>query len=324
MVSRLDRRICSAAAATRRGAACAGLPRGATCARLPRGAACAATPRGAACAVVLASTLTVLLLAVAAAASATTTATLSASFHPYRLGRRTTLQFGFAFKADFGQIPPPLTQVELRYPARIGVYTSELGLASCEATVLEAGGPRACPANSVMGYGVVHTGVMLGETHVRESSVITVFRAPAAGPHFSLLFFAEGREPVLTDVIFPGLLLAAGEPFGGRVSIGVPLVETLPGAPYVSVLRMHATLGPEKVTYFKRAGGITFAFRPRGIKLPKRCPRGGFPFAASFTFSDRTRALAHTRVRCPARMQADGRRGGRPVSRHGDRRTPRR
>jgi hypothetical protein len=241
------------------------------------------------------------LVACTVAASAATTVTLSASFHPYRLGRRSTLQFGFAFTTGPRQIPPPLTQVELRYPADIGIYTSEMGLATCEANALEARGPRACPADSVMGYGVVHTGVMLGGTPVYEDSVITVFRAPFHGRHFALLFFAEGREPVITDVVFPGLLLSASEPFGGRVSIGVPLVETLPGAPYVSVLRMHATLGPEKVTYFERAGGITFAFRPRGIALPKRCPRAGFPFEASFTFSDGTHALARTGVSCSVR-----------------------
>lgn len=259
--------------------------------------AIALLPQRVACAAVIAAAS--LLLAATSADCETTSATLYASFHPFRLGGRTTLQFGFSFKTESQQIPPPLVQVELRYPADIGVYTSELGLASCEAAALEARGPRGCPADSVMGYGVVHTGVVLGDTPVHENSVITVFRAPFQGPHLGLLFFAEGRQPVLTDVIFPGLLLSAAEPFGGRVSIGVPLVETLPGAPYVSVLRMHATLGPEKVTYFKRAGGITFAFHPRGIKLPKRCPRAGFLFGASFTFSDGTRAVARTRVGCP-------------------------
>jgi hypothetical protein len=257
-------------------------------------------PRHATRGTLLAGALTVL-LACAPAASGATTATLSASFHPFRLGGRTTLQFGFAFTAASQRIPPPLTQIELRYPADVGVYTSEMGLASCEAAALEAGGPRACPPDSVMGYGVVKSGVMLGDTPVYEDSVVTVFRAPFSGGHFALLFFAEGREPVITDVLFPGLLLSASEPFGGRVSIGVPLVETLPGAPYVSVLRMHATFGPENVTYFKRAGGITFAFRPRGLALPSRCPRAGFQFQGSFTFSDGTHALAHTRVRCPKR-----------------------
>lgn len=227
------------------------------------------------------------------------TATLGTSFHPDRLGVRTTLQFSFAFSTGSTQIPPPLTQVDLRYPADIGIYTSGLGLATCEAGTLEAAGPRGCPADSVMGYGVVHTGVVLGSTHVTESSLITIFRAPYHGRHFALLFFAEGREPVLTDVIFPGLLLSASEPFGGRVSIGVPLVETLPGAPFVSVLALHATIGPEKVTYYQRAGGITFAFHPWGIKLPEHCPRHRFPFAAQFTFSDGSSTEARTTIGCP-------------------------
>ncbi|MHB1538499.1 MAG: hypothetical protein ACYCYN_08395, partial [Solirubrobacteraceae bacterium] len=246
------------------------------------------------------------LLPGAASAAPTTAATLSASFQPDRLGGRTTLQFGFALSTPEAGIPPPLRQIELRYPADIGIYNSELGLATCQPSVLEASGPRACPADSVMGYGLVHTGVMLGATHVFESSTITVFRAPYEGRHFALLFFAEGREPVLTSVIFPGLLLSASEPFGGRVSIGVPLVQTLPGAPFVSVLRMHATIGPEKVTYFKRAGGITFAFRPRGIRLPRSCPRHRFPFSAQFTFADGTRAQAHTTIGCPPAQARSG------------------
>jgi hypothetical protein len=261
--------------------------------------------RRAACASAFGAALACLFASAALAAPAPT-ATLSASFHPSRLGGRTTLQFGFAFEAPGAQIPPPLTEVELRYPADIGIYNSELGLATCEASALEAGGPRACPPDSVMGYGVVHTGVVLGDTHVLETSTITVFRAPYSGRHFALLFFAEGTEPVLTSVIFPGLLLSASEPFGGRVSIGVPLVETLPGAPFVSVLRMHATLGPEKVTYFKRAGGITFAFRPRGIELPRRCPRDRFPFVAQFTFAEGASAEARTTIGCP-RARTGGR-----------------
>lgn len=253
------------------------------------------------------------LLGSAASAAPVTRATLSASFHPDRLAGRTTLQFGFSFATASTAIPPPLTQVELRYPADIGIYTSGLGLATCEASALEADGPHGCPANSVMGYGVVRTGVMLGETHVTESSTITVFRAPYEGHHFALLFFAEGTEPVLTNVIFPGLLLSASEPFGGLVSIGVPLVETLPGAPFVSVLALRATIGPEKVTYYQHAGGITFAFRPRGIRLPERCPAHRFPFAAKFTFSDGSSAEARTTIGCPP--AAESTRRGRHIAR---------
>jgi hypothetical protein len=143
---------------------------------------------------------------------------------------------------------------------------------------------------------------------VRENSPITILRAPERDGHLALLFFAEGREPVVTNVIFSGLLLSAREPFGGKVKIGVPLVETLPGAPYVSVLHLHATIGPKGLTYYHNVDGVSLAFAPRGILLPPVCPRASFPFASVFVFADGTRALARTTVACPrGRVRLRGR-----------------
>jgi len=234
-----------------------------------------------------------------AGAQAQSTARLHATFEPYRLGRRTTLQFEFAFSAPAGTVPPPLVEMQLRYPRGINFFLNDLGIRRCAQSVLEASGPAGCPPDSAMGYGVVETGIVLGDTPVQESSPITVLRAPERDGHLALLFFAEGREPVVTNVIFSGVLLSAREPFGGNVKIGVPLVETLPGAPYVSVLHLHATIGPEHLTYYHNVDGVSLAFAPKGILLPPSCPRASFPFAAIFVFSDGTRALASTTVPCP-------------------------
>ncbi len=228
-----------------------------------------------------------------------TTATLSAAFSPLRLGQRTTLDFGFSFSAPAGQVPPPLTQIELLYPSNLGIGLSNLGLETCTAQILEASGLPGCPANSIMGYGVVLTGIVLGSTRIDETAPITILRAPDQQSRIALLFFSEGTTPVATTVVFSGLLLPASTPFGGRVNIGVPLVPTLPGAPDISVIHLQATLGPKGVTYYEKAGGLTFAFRPRGILLPPACPRGGMQFAASFAFADGTHASARTAVRCP-------------------------
>jgi hypothetical protein len=233
------------------------------------------------------------------AAAAQTTASLHAAFQPYRLGRRTTLQFEFAFSAPAGQVPPPLTEMQLRYPRGVNFFLNDLGIGRCSQRALEASGPAGCPPNSAMGYGVVLTGIVLGDTPVQESSPITVLRAPERGGHLALLFFAEGRQPVVTDVVFSGLLLPARDPFGGNVEIGVPLVETLPGAPYVSVLHLHATIGPEHLTYYHKVDGVSLAFAPKGLLLPPTCPAAAFPFAAVFVFSDGTRAAASTTVPCP-------------------------
>jgi len=232
-------------------------------------------------------------------AQAQTTALLHATFEPYHLGGRATLQFEFVLSAPAGEVPPPLIEMQLRYPRGINFFLNDLGVRRCTEPVLEASGPAGCPSDSAMGYGVVETGIVLGGTPIDESSPVTILRAPEREGHLALLFFAKGTEPVVANVIFSGLLLSASEPFGGNVKIGVPLVETLPGAPYVSVLHLHATIGPERLTYYHNVDGVSLAFAPQGILLPPTCPRASFPFAAIFAFSDGTHAAASTTVPCP-------------------------
>jgi hypothetical protein len=250
-------------------------------------------------AVVLATIL--LCIASPAAAEATTSARLSAAFVPERLAQRSTLDFGFSFSAPDGQVPPPLTQIELRYPVNLGIALSGLGLATCTAQTLEAEGPSGCPPDSVMGRGQAFTGIVLGTTQITENAPITILRTPDQEGRLSVLFSAEGTTPVDTRIVFPGLLLPASAPFGGLVSIGVPLVPTLPGAPYISVIHLHASIGPIGVTYYEQVAGRTLAYQPRGILLPPKCPRGGFPFATEFRFNDGTQASAHTKIACPRR-----------------------
>jgi hypothetical protein len=258
-------------------------------------------------AILLAAVLSGICLPVAAQAAPS--AMLNATFIPKRLGQRATLDFAFSFSAPAGQVPPPLTQIELRYPDNLGLGLSGLGLATCTVQTLEASGPSGCPANSVMGHGAALTGIVLGSTIVTESAPITILRSPDQEGHLAVLFSAEGTTPVDTRIVFPGLLLPAPAPFGGQVSVGVPLVPTLPGAPFISVIRLHATLGPQKVIYYEQVNGRTLAYQPRGILLPDSCPRGGFPFAAQFSFVDGSHTSARTAVPCTHR----GRQG---ASRH--------
>lgn len=226
-------------------------------------------------------------------------ATLAAAFIPNRLGHRSTLEFRFSFSAPPGQVPPPLTEIQLRYPNNLGIGLSGLGLATCDARTLETSGPAGCPTNAVMGHGVVLTGVVIGTTVITENATITILRAPNQQGHLALLFYAEGTAPVVTSTVFAGILLPASSPFGGLVSIGVPLVTTLPGGPYVSVINLHATIGPRRVLYYEKVSGETLAYRPTGILLPEVCPPHGFPFSAAFAFTDNTNARASTTAPCP-------------------------
>ncbi len=194
---------------------------------------------------------------------------------------------GFRIAGGAGQVPPALTGVDLSYPNNLGIALSGLGLATCTAAQLEASGVSACQENSIMGFGNATAEISLGSDVVGEPVPITILRAPDEEGHISLLFDAVGSTPLNTSAVFPGALLPAPAPFGGQVSIDVPLIASLPGAPDISIVRLHATLGPNGVTYFKPLEGRTIVYQPPGILLPNSCPRGGFPFAAQFSFVER-------------------------------------
>ena len=226
---------------------------------------------------------------------------LHASLTPERLGAGTTIGFGFTVSTTTGRVPSPLTGVELLYPANLGLATSGLGLATCTANILETAGPEGCPSESQMGYGAGLVEVPFGPEILREAATTRVFMAQLQQGHLGLVFYAIGHTPVAAEIVFPGLVLPASEPYGGDLSTTIPLVPTLPGAPDAAVVKLSTTIGPEHITYYERVRGRYLPYHPRGIILPRTCPHGGFKFAARFTFEDTTHAAAHTAVPCPRR-----------------------
>lgn len=248
-------------------------------------------------------------LSLAGAAQGAQSVKLAATLTPERLGHGTTVGFDFRIAAPRDKVPPPLTGVELSYPGNLGFALSGLGLATCEPATLEALGSEGCPANSRMGFGTALAEIPVGPDIIREPAEVAIVRAPTKEGRLALLFYADGEAPVSAQIVFPGLLVPAPSPFGGAISIDVPLVPSLPEAPDVAVVRLSSTLGPEHLTYYKRVHGRKIAYNPRGVLLPKVCPHGGFRFAGIFRFLDGSTAAAATSVACPTRRQPAGRRG---------------
>jgi hypothetical protein len=226
-------------------------------------------------------------------------AALSASFTPERLGQRTTLSFGFRLQTGAGQVPPALTEVDFSYPDYLGIALSGLGLATCTEAALQASGPQGCPTDSIMGRGTVLAEIALGPEVVKESAPLTILRASDQEGHIALLFSAFGTFPLAAGVVFPGTLLPAPTPYGGLLSMAVPSIASIPGAPDVALVKLRSTLGPSGIIYYEQAAGRTLAYQPPGILLPDSCPPGGFPFAAEFTFVGGSHARAATTVPCP-------------------------
>jgi hypothetical protein len=152
-----------------------------------------------------------------------------------------------------------------------------------------------------MGYGTALTEIALGPAVLHETAHVTVFRTASHQGHLTLLIYATGKAPVSAQIAFLGVVYPTPPPFGGRLDIQIPLVPTLPEGPDVAVVSFNSTLGPLHLHYRERVHGRTVSYKPKGIPLPKVCPRGGFPFAARFSFLDDSSTTARTAVPCPSR-----------------------
>jgi hypothetical protein len=224
---------------------------------------------------------------------------LTAAFSPERLGAATTIRTSLRVIPPAGRPPLPVTEFELRYPNELGFGTSELGLETCLPAQLEAHGSAGCPGNSLMGHGSALVEVPFGPRKVLEKAPVTIYSRPVREGKLGLLFLASGKLPVIANLVFGAFVRHAREPFGGLIDTSLPLVPSVPRGPYVALVGLQSTIGPDGITYRERVNGRTVAFHPRGMLLPPHCPRGGFPFAARLTFADGSNASATTAVPCP-------------------------
>lgn len=221
-------------------------------------------------------------------------ATIGAGFAPARLGAYATVSLGFDIRTPDGSLPSALTGLEFHYPPNLGLGTSGLGLATCSPARLSYYGPRACPANSIMGHGSALARFQVSPEISEESASVALVAGPSRGGYIDMLISATGVYPVAARIVMSTLLLP------GRLRFSVPLVPGIPEGPDVAVVRVRVNIGGD-LTYYESVGGRRVAYHPRGILLPRRCPRGGFRFSATFSFLDGSQAQAQTAVRCPRR-----------------------
>jgi hypothetical protein len=228
------------------------------------------------------------------AAQAGQSARLHVGLRPERLGAGTTIAFGFQIEAAGGALPGALTLLDVRLPPGMGIDTA--GLATCAQAMLTHG-PRGCSANAQVGTGSVKVQVPLGNVIRPEIAALTVFNGPRQDGHTTLLFYAAGKLPIATQLIFTGVIVPG--PLGQRIEASIPLIPTLPNTPDAAIVEMTASLGTRRHTYYRTIGHRRVHLTPKGVTLPGRCPAGGFPFSAEFHFNDGSSAEAGTTVGCP-------------------------
>ncbi len=231
-------------------------------------------------------------------------ASLVASFRPEKLGAPTTISVAFRIVSSPPSSQTPLRSVSLELPSEMGIATSGLGLENCLVSRLEALGAKGCPADSLMGRGTATAEIPIAGEVIVESARVEVFSAPVQSGRLALLVYASAESPVFAQLVFPAIVVPAAPPYSEGIETSVPLVPSLPGAPDVAVTRFQMALGttsrgPGHFSYYRWEHGRRVPFAPRGLLLPSRCPKGGFPFVAHFGFEDQSTATAHTTVKCP-------------------------
>ncbi len=248
---------------------------------------------------------------------------LSAAFSPERLGAGTTVHLGFRITGPDGLIPSPLTELGVLYPAELGIATSSLGLEVAPAAQLQSDGLACCPANSLMGHGsaLIDVPFALGPVlePVRASRCSP---APSARAIWGSSSSADGEAPVIAELIFPGVVLPAQPPFGGKLPRNPAAAGAKrPGkAPTPLSSEWKRRSGRATLTYYRRVHGRSWwASTPRGILLPSVCPHQGFPFTVHMAFQDGAHAEASTTIACPRRHAgASLSAKGRGIARHRD------
>jgi hypothetical protein len=223
------------------------------------------------------------LLTSAAAASATPTVTFKAKAVPIPHFPHTgnILGAGTAIEAEFNiggteyeGSPPPIIGVNVYLPKGAKLHPS--GFPTCSNTVLEQIGPSGCPKGSAAGpIGKVVGFVSFGGERVTESLELSSFYSPGGG----FAFFTAGHSPVSLEILSSGKYTQLGGAggFGPKLITHVPLVPSVPGAPFASVKSIKVKAG----SAIKKNGKTIYYGR-----VPKRCPKGGFPVKAEVIFAE--------------------------------------
>ncbi|HEY8581714.1 MAG TPA: hypothetical protein VIL49_02165 [Capillimicrobium sp.] len=241
----------------------------------------------------LAASLAAVALAAPAAAHAEQSAALdvSAELLEQPAGGPWSINLGVGVNVTTpdGGPPSPLQSIDLRFPE---ATINDRGWPTCSVEKLENEGRDACPRGSVIGRGRASADARpLLENAVPANLVAYV--GPRTPKGRILLFSAVTTQVVNLHLVMPGLLEKTKGRYGYRLTLEIPEIKTIPGS------------APAAVTFFDvkidgHRDGRSF------LSAPRRCPRGGLPFAGTFGYADGSRSTAQAAISCTLRATSDG------------------
>lgn len=219
-----------------------------------------------------------------ASAVALTSTSITPVLRPSRLGARAALTVTVHFRGGEFGVPAAGREWVLRLPA--GMTLDVPRLRSCVARRLRTLGGRGCPAQSRIGSGHALAAVHAGSQVLIERVGLSAFIGLPQGWDPTFIVLGQGYTPLDERVVLTGQLMPDGPPYGEKLVMSVPPIPTLSLEPQASVLSFSLTVGAS------RQGS-------NSIIVPAKCPRGGFPFAGEFTYSDASTDSVESELPCP-------------------------
>lgn len=186
---------------------------------------------------------------------------------------------------EYGGFPSPLTGVVVYLPS--GTKLHPQGFTTCSNAILESHEVQNCPKKSIASpKGEVLGVVSFGASRVQEKATVQAFFTPGG----NIAFFTEGREPTVIEILSTGRFSGASNPFSQKLTAIVPLVSTVPGAPYASVLSIKIRVG---AAFMQGKKLISYG------TVPKKCPKGGFPAKTELKYLSGETSTVSIKVPCP-------------------------
>ncbi|HTW41418.1 MAG TPA: hypothetical protein VMD79_03810 [Solirubrobacteraceae bacterium] len=172
--------------------------------------------------------------------------------------------------------PPPVIGVNVFLPT--GTELHQGAFPTCSEAKLQQAGPSGCPAGSKAGpIGTVLGFVTFGGERVEEQAELFSFYKPGGG----FIFFTFGHTPTVLEVYSSGSFvnLRGAGGYGPELKTKVPLVPSVPGAPFASVKSIQAKVGSAIRVHGKPVYYGT---------VPKEglCPKGGFRVKTEVIFAE--------------------------------------
>jgi len=193
----------------------------------------------------------------------------------YIYGAGTALQAEYQISGkEYFEAPPPLIGVHFYLPAGAEVHPK--GFPTCAKATLERTGSAECPSGSAAGpVGHANGVVSFGGERVEETTTVESFYSASGG----LEFFTVGHSPTSLEILSSGhyLNLHGAGGFGLEFVAEIPLVPTVPGAPYASVENISIEAGSAIMMHGKPLYYGT---------VPRSCPKAGFSVKSEMIFDE--------------------------------------